>query len=108
MPQNRFVPYVDAGVDYLVNKFDGAGMFAPSSTEGGNFEVNDTYGGHLSAGIDFFFTPNIAFNAEIRGLYTTEGDLKLKAAGSEMDGMVMAKYNPTNISAFMGLRFFFP
>jgi Outer membrane protein W len=107
MPKSRFVPYVGAGFDVLLNKVDlGSVLKQWSEDEGVTMDVANTYGGHLSAGVDFFFTPNIAFNAEIRGLYSTKGDVTLKVPG--YSDVIAAKYNPTNISAFMGIRFFFP
>jgi outer membrane protein len=105
MPKSAFVPYIGAGFDVLTNKLDlSSGLFDSNTS----LDVDTTYGGHLSAGIDFFFTPNIAFNAEIRGLYSGKGDATIKDATSDQDNVVFAKYNPTNISAFMGIRFFFP
>lgn len=90
-----------------MNKVDLAGGFTEfGGADDIKVDVATTYGGHLSAGIDFFFTPNIALNAEIRGLYSTKGDVTLKYPG-EAD-MIVAKYNPTNISVFWGIRFFFP
>ncbi|MFA5322149.1 MAG: hypothetical protein WC373_05690 [Smithella sp.] len=59
--------------------------------------------GYLSAGVDYFITPNIALNAEIRGLLSTKGDIT-----TDEDDFVAAEYNPSNISGFVGIRFFFP
>jgi outer membrane protein len=95
MPKSKFVPYVGAGLDILVNGIS-------LKNGGGNVDVATSYGAHLSGGADFFITPKIALNAEIRGMYGTEGDIK------EPNGIISAKYNPTNISGFVGVRFFFP
>ncbi len=100
MPKSRFVPYVGAGFDIMLNYLDQE--FAPSFI---TTEVATTYGCHVSVGADFFFTPHIALNAEIKGLYSTEGDVTVK--GGAVDATI-AKYNPTNISGFIGIRFFFP
>lgn len=109
MPKSAFVPYIGAGIDVLWNKVDlsaemRARMDAGVSAE---LDVDPTYGGHLSVGFDYFFTPNIALNAEVRGLYSTKGDIAYVEAGSEMNDVVVAEYNPTNISGFLGIRFFF-
>jgi outer membrane protein len=97
MPKSRFVPYIGAGFDIMWNKMD---FDIVTST---NLDVDPTYGIHLNAGFDFFFTPNIALNAEIRGLYSTKGDVT-----PDTIDMTIAEYNPSNISGFIGVRFFFP
>jgi OOP family OmpA-OmpF porin len=108
MPKSAFVPYIGAGLDVLWNKADITTEFLDEFADpNGSLDVDPTYGGHLSVGADYFITPNIALNAEIRGLYSTKGDMKYKAAGSPEDGMVIAEYNPSNISGFVGIRFFF-
>jgi outer membrane protein len=106
MPQSLFVPYVEVGVDALWNKVDITNEFQAELYEFGvmyGVEVGRTYGGHLSVGADYFFTPNIALNAEIRGLYSTKGDITTGAKG----GVKLGEYNPSNISGFIGIRFFF-
>jgi len=107
MTKNAFVPYVGAGFDVLLNKITMSDKFAAvSDNADASFDVGTTYGGHLSVGADCFITPNIALNAEIRGLYSTKGDGTRKKPG--LPDTVTMEYNPTNISAFIGLRFFFP
>jgi outer membrane protein len=103
MPQSRFVPYIGAGFDVLLNRvsLDDEFFVIPVSAD-----IDTTYGAHVSVGADFFFTPHIALNAEIRGLYSTQGDVKFTVAG--ITTPVAAKYNPSNISGFLGIRFFFP
>ena len=106
IPKSRFVPYIGAGLDILWNKADindefRANRVAPTSS----IDIATTYGGHLSVGGDFFITPNIALNAEVRGLYSTKGDITFKNAGLVDDKI--AHYNPTNVSGFLGIRFFF-
>ena len=103
MPKNAFVPYVGAGLDVFWNRLDlSEDVFGPDSSA----DVDVTYGGHLSAGVDCFFTPNIALNAEIRGVYSTDGDVTFKYPGDP--DIIVAKDNPSNISGFVGIRFFFP
>jgi opacity protein-like surface antigen len=107
MPTNRIVPYVGAGVDIMSNKLS-LNNECETLTDrlGMSSDVATTYGGHLALGADFFITPNIALNAEIRGLYSTKGDVILKEVGYA--DQVIAEYNPSNISGFLGIRFFFP
>jgi len=104
MPKSKFVPYIGAGLDVLWNKASDDSHFWPITA---SLETDVTYGGHVSAGADFFITPNIALNAEVRGLYSTKGDVTFKDPGDSNDGQVIARYNPTNISGFVGIRFFF-
>ena len=103
MPTSHFVPYVGAGVDVLWNMIDVDNGFKTTVDITG-LNVATTFGGHLSAGADYFFTPNIALNAEIRGLLSTKGDIK---ADNDPTGTVRAQYDPSNVSAFLGIRFFF-
>ena len=102
MPTSAFVPYIGAGLDVLWNKMDSNSADIPASL---SFDVDPTYGCHLSVGADYFITPNIALNAEIRGLYSTKGDISYAEPG--FGDVVFAEYNPTNISGFVGIRFFF-
>ena len=97
MPRNILVPYVGAGVDVLVNNFTGNSNLGAPST----LDVDTTFGGHLSAGLDYFITRNFALNAEFRGVLSTEGDVK------DNTGFVGAKYDPSNFSGLFGVRFFF-
>lgn len=103
MPKSAFVPYLGAGVDFMINKFD---LYDAYSTPGESLDVDNTYGGHLNLGADYFITPNIALNAEFRYLYSTSGDMKRKYPGDPE--IVAATYSPSNISGFAGIRFFFP
>jgi outer membrane protein W len=106
MPKSRFVPYVGAGFDVLLNKIAASDELIAINLPGIELDAATTYGAHLSGGCDFFITPRIALNAEIRGLYSTKGDITFKPSGGP--DFVAAKYNPTNISGFLGIRFFFP
>ena len=106
IPKSRFVPYIGAGVDVLWNKADLHNDYLTlNPTFTGSLDVATTYGGHLSVGGDFFITPNIALNAEVRGLYSTKGDITYKQAG--LVDAKYARYNPTNVSGFLGIAFYF-
>lgn len=106
MPKSTFVPYVGAGFDYLWNKLDyDVEGYGPPPYMSPSLEVGSTYGVHVSAGADYFFTPNIALNAEVRSLFSTKSEATLKWAYGQSS---LAEYNPTNISGFVGVRFFFP
>jgi outer membrane protein len=97
MPQNALVPYVGAGIDVLVNDFSpNSNLLVPSS-----LDTDTTFGGHVSAGIDYFITSKVALNAELRGVLSTEADVK------DNTGLVGAKYDPSNFSGLFGVRVFF-
>ena len=98
MPKKAFVPYIGAGLDLMINRFG----FDDAYSDGSDMEADNTYGGHLS--FDYFLTPNIALNAEIRGVYGTKGNIIRKYPGEQ--DVVALDYNPTNISGFVGIRFF--
>lgn len=103
LPQTMFIPYVEAGFDVLLNYFDSSTLIN-NIMESGSTELHTdvTYGGHLSIGSDFFFNRHVALNAEIRGLLSSQGDVKTS------DGFAVAHYDPSNISAFLGIKVFFP
>jgi outer membrane protein len=97
IPRNVLVPYVGAGIDVLINNFSAdSNLGAPSA-----LDVDTTFGGHLSVGIDYFIARNVALNAEFRGVLSTEGDVK------DDTGFVGAKYDPSNFSGLFGIRYFF-
>ncbi len=104
MPTKAFVPYIGAGLDFLWNEIDTHKSLVGWAS-GTSFDVDHTFGAHLSAGTDYFFTPNIAMNAEIRGLISTKGDMTYKYPGDT--SFDAAKYNPSNVSGFIGIRYFF-
>lgn len=102
-PKKPFVPYMGAGVDFMINRFD---LNNDYSTPGDSIDVNNSFGGHLNIGADYFLTPKIALNAEFRYLYGGKADMTRKYPGDPDE--VVATYNPSNFSGFAGVRFFFP
>ncbi|MFZ1036111.1 MAG: OmpW family outer membrane protein [Smithella sp.] len=104
IPKSQFVPYVEGGLDVLWNNIDVDPAYGGGMGGVPNLSVATTYGVHLSVGGDFFFNRHVALNAEIRGLLSTQGDVK----SNSFNNTVFAKYDPSNISAFLGMKFFFP
>lgn len=102
IPKKAFVPYIGAGLDIMMNKFS----FDDAHSDGANMQADNSYGCHLSIGADYFFTSNIALNAEVRGLYGTQTDVNRQYPGQH--DVVTVEYNPTSFSGFIGVRFFFP
>jgi outer membrane protein W len=106
-PQSRFVPYLGAGFDVMWNHIDLDDDFKylTAMPPSAKLETDIAFGVHLNAGADYFIAPNVALNAEIRGLLSTKSDVDLKIYGNTWE---VAQYNPSNISGFIGVRFFFP
>ncbi len=100
LPKSQFVPYASAGVDVMFNGMD--------FVDGSDVSADPTFGGHLSLGGDFFLNPHVALNAEIRGLYSSYGYVKYQAGRDLPIGSIIAKYDPSNISAFLGIKVVFP
>jgi len=92
-PNNRLVPLVGGGVDFIKGELE--------ATTGAGYSMEWTVGGHAHAGVDYFFTPGIALAAELRGIYTARGDIN---AGDVKVG----KYDPLSFVGTLGVRLFLP
>lgn len=88
----RLVPYLGAGLDILVNDF--------TFENGANASVDTVAGAHVSGGVDYFLTKQLALTAEVKGLLAPDADI-------EIDGDKVGDYNPTSLSTTFGVRFFF-
>ncbi|MHC1698030.1 MAG: outer membrane beta-barrel protein [Geobacteraceae bacterium] len=88
----RLVPYLGAGLDILVNDF--------TFDNGINASVDTVTGGHVSGGVDYFLTNQLALTAEVKGLLAPDADINV-------DGEKVGNYNPTSLSMTFGVRFFF-
>lgn len=88
----RLVPYVGAGLDLLVNDF--------SSDSGVKADVDTIAGAHVSGGVDYFLTNQIALTAEVKGLIAPDADIN-------SGGIKVGNYDPTSLSTTFGVRYFF-
>lgn len=88
----RLVPYLGAGLDILVNDF--------TFDDGANASVDTVAGAHISGGVDYFLTKQLALTAEVKGLLAPDADINI-------DGDKVGNYNPTSLSTTFGVRFFF-
>ncbi|MRR53371.1 MAG: porin family protein [Deltaproteobacteria bacterium] len=88
----RLVPYLGAGLDILVNDF--------TFDDGDNASVDTVAGAHLSGGVDYFLTNQLALTAEVKGLLAPDADISV-------EGVKVGNYNPTSLSTTFGIRFFF-
>ncbi len=95
VPVRHLTPYVGAGLDILVNGFDGDGILS-----GIPFEVDTVVGAHISAGADYFVTKQLALTTELKGVLAPDADIKVL-------GQKVGNYDPMAFTMTFGARFFF-
>lgn len=84
--------YIGGGADVIfANVQDG---------QGHKGEIDTVFGGHAKIGADYFVTRNFAINADVRGVFAPEADIK-------SGGITVAKYNPISYMGLFGVRLFF-
>ncbi len=66
-----------------------------------NVDADTQYGGHVRAGVDYFFNKDWAFNVDAKGVFFATTDLR-------QGGIPVAKYDPTGFIGTIGVRFFLP
>ncbi|KAB0668555.1 porin family protein [Oryzomonas sagensis] len=93
IPNGRVVPYIGAGADFIKGSL--------KHVSGNDYDLDWTYGGHVSAGVDWFLTKGIALTAEARAVRTISGDI---LSGSTKVG----EYDPYWVQGTFGLRMFLP
>jgi len=86
--KQRFVPYLGAGLDVLINDL-------PDNT------ANTVLGLHLAAGIDYMLLRQLALNAELKGVEAFSADVK------GFNGSKVGEFDPSNVAFTVGARFFF-
>ena len=89
---SRLVPYVGTGLDILFNDF--------SSTSGISADVDTIAGVHVSGGVDYFLTKQLAATAEVKGLLAPDADIN-------SGGVKVGNYDPTSLATTFGIRYFF-
>lgn len=92
-PRAKMVPYIGAGLDILISDYD--------SHYVGPRDVDTTVGAHVSAGIDYFIQRRVALNAEARVLIAPDADI------TDKFGDHRGNFDPTNLTATVGIRYFF-
>lgn len=81
------VPYVGAGLDILISDYR-------------HYNVDSVVGIHLSGGIDYFLTKQLALTAELKGVIAPEADIR-------DNGGKQGNFDPSSIATTFGVRFFF-
>ncbi len=87
--QANLTPYAGAGLDILIADYSRP-----------NTSVDTTVGFHLSGGIDYFLTKNIALNAEGKIVIAPETTINNSVGTS-------GNFDPSSFSGMFGVRFFF-
>ncbi|RQW77198.1 MAG: porin family protein [Geobacter sp.] len=90
-PQPKLVPYAGAGIDILLTEHT-----RPNGTKA---NVDNTFGVHLSGGVDYFFRKELAVTAELKALLALEADINSSTGSGHFD--------PSSLSGTVGIRYFF-
>lgn len=91
-PQPRLTPFIGTGFD----------IFSTDLTmiNGTKADVDNSYGIHLSGGLDYFVTKQVALTSELRMTIAPDSDIKI-------GGVKWGNYDPMSVSMGFGARFFF-
>ncbi len=87
--QANLTPYAGAGLDILIIDYSRS-----------NTSVDTTVGMHLSGGIDYFLTKNVALNAEAKVVIAPDTTIN-NSVGTA------GNFDPSSVSGMFGVRFFF-
>jgi outer membrane protein len=93
LPSHQLVPFVGAGVDILVSDYD------PS--DGSRRNVDTTVGAHLTAGVDYFITKQLALTAEAKVVAAANTSI------TDGFGDHRGDFDPSSFSSTVGIRYFF-
>lgn len=88
MPQNRLVPYVGAGGDFIKGDITDS-------------DIDWTYGGHANIGADYFINKSIVVTADFKFVAGAKSDIQL-------NGTTIGRYDPMNFTGTFGVRLFLP
>lgn len=91
---SKWAPYLGVGVDVLINSAEPSGILSGLTSP----DAQTTFGGHLKAGVDYFFTKNFALNAEMKALVSGSSEVTVT-------GGTLGDYQPTSFSGLFGFRF---
>lgn len=86
--RQRLIPYGGAGLDVLISDLS-------------NRYANTVVGMHISAGLDYMATRQVALNAELKGVEAVSADVK------GFNGERIGKFDPSSLAFTIGARFFF-
>ncbi len=89
LSQPQLVPYLGAGLDILLNDAD-RGRY-----------VDNTVGVHASAGVDYFFTKQLALTGEAKLVVSPSAHIR------DSSDVRVGTFDPNSISMTAGIRYFF-
>jgi len=93
MPKNQLVPYLGAGFDFIKGDLE--------HVNGNKYDLEWTWGGHISAGLDWFLTKGIALSADLRGTAAVSGDI-------DRGDTKVNEYDPFWVQGTVGVRLILP
>lgn len=92
--QSQLVPFIGAGLDIIATDYE--------ADNGAGSDVDTALGGHVKVGADFFLQKNFALTAEAKLLVAPKADIT-----DSWNGVHAGKYDPSNVSTTVGIRYFF-
>jgi outer membrane protein len=87
-PSRQVTPYLGAGVSILFNDYTDS-------------DVNNTVGFNLKGGMDFFVTPQLALNGELRMVLSPKADMNYRPVYDR------GSFDPSSFFGLFGIRYFF-
>jgi outer membrane protein len=93
LTQHQLVPFVGVGLDLLVNDYD--------PNDGSRRDVDTTIGAHVSGGVDYFLTKQLALTAEAKLVAAPNADI------TDRFGNHRGNFDPSSFSSTVGVRYFF-
>jgi outer membrane protein len=91
MTDRKLVPYVGAGMTFLLPQF---------KEDKDIYDIDTAYGGFVKLGLDYFVNPHIALSAEVKQVIGPTVNIR-DAAGPE------GNFNPDALHSLFGLKYFF-
>ncbi len=96
---SKVSPYLTVGIGYYINDFD-----ADSSISGvADIDVDDSFGYHVGAGLEYFFNDHIAFNFDLK-YFLTNVDVDGYIGGTKLRD---DKADADAFTAGVGFKFYF-
>ncbi|MDI6798190.1 MAG: OmpW family outer membrane protein [Desulfatibacillaceae bacterium] len=93
-PGESFAPYIGFGCGYYFNSLDLDAVFQATMPAGTSQDIDNSFGWHLGAGIEYFFDDNWALNVDYKYVWNESDVETTTAAGTikdkvEMNGSVI-------------------
>ena len=99
----KISPYVAVGIGYYLNDFNLSSTASSYLPAGSELDPDDSIGFHFGAGVEMFFTENLAFTIDAMYIIN-DTDVELKVPGSLTQ---VKSFNLNNYNVGLGLKFYF-